>query len=72
MPGVLLICIWVGQGSSVLAVGVRGHCLDIFLSLSLSLSLSQTTETTSRYRLRERPVKPKQPSASFVLSGTSC
>ena len=50
----------------MLAVGVRGH----FLSLSLSLSLSQTTETTARYRLRERPVKrpvkPKQPSASFV------
>ena len=46
----------------MLAVGVRGHCLDI----PLSLSLSQTTETTARYRLRERPVKPKQPSASFV------
>ena len=44
----------------MLAVGVRGHCLDIFLSLS------QTTETTARYRLTERPVKLKQPSASFV------
>ena len=47
MPGVLLICIWVGQGSSVLAVGVRGHCLDIFLSLSLSLSLSNDGDNVS-------------------------
>ena len=35
--GVLLIWITVGQGPIVLAVGVGGGCLDIFLSSTTSL-----------------------------------
>ena len=37
VPGVLLIWIRVGQGPTVLAVGVGGGCLDIFLSSVISL-----------------------------------
>ena len=57
------------QGSNVVAVDAGGHCLDIFLS-HLSLSLSLTTETTARYRLRERPVKPKivKPNHQTIIS----
>ena len=33
VPGILLIWIRVGQGSTVLAVGAVGGCLDIFFSL---------------------------------------
>ena len=32
VSGVLLVCIMVGQGPIVLAVGAGGGCLDIFLS----------------------------------------
>ena len=43
VPGSLLIWIIVGQGPTVLAVGVGGGCLDIFfspLSFLFSFSLS--------------------------------
>ena len=35
--GVLLICIIVGQGPTVLAVGAGGGCLDIFTLIITSL-----------------------------------
>ena len=37
--GVLLIWIIVGQGSTALAVGAGGGCLDIFVSSIISLFL---------------------------------
>ena len=39
-PGVLLICIIVRQGSTALAVGAGGCCLDIFSRLSFLSSFS--------------------------------
>ena len=38
-PGVLLIWIIVGQGSTLLTVGASGPCLDIFSPLSNPFSL---------------------------------
>ena len=62
--GVLLICITVGQGPIVLAVGAGGGCLDIF-SLIYHLSfLSPSLWETARYRLKyclKGPLSLKQP-----------
>ena len=40
MPGRPTICITVGQGSSALAVGAGGGCLDIFTLIYPFFSLS--------------------------------
>ena len=58
---VLLICILVGQGSTVLAVGPGGSCLDIFSLVSfLSPSLLETAQCRLKYCLKG-PLSPKQP-----------
>ena len=62
--GVLLIWIRVGQGSTALAVGAGGGCLDIF-SLIYHFSFpSPSLWETARYRLKyclKGPLSPKQP-----------
>ena len=64
VPGRPTILITVGQGSTVLAVGAGGGCLDIFtLSYPFS-SLSPSLWETARYRLKyclKGPLNPKQP-----------
>ena len=62
--GVLLICIIVGQGPVVLAVGAGGGCLDIFSLICPFSPLSPSLWETARYRLKyclKRPLNPKQP-----------
>ena len=58
------IWITVGQGPTVLAVGVGGGCLDI-LTLTYHFSpLSPSLCETARYRLKyylKGPLNPKQP-----------
>ena len=61
--GVLHIWIEVGQGSTALAVGADGGCLDIF-SLNYHFFLSPSLWETARYRLQyclKGPLSPKQP-----------
>ena len=66
--GVLLICMIVGQGPTVLAVGAGGGCLDIFTHISFPLSLSLWE--TARYRLKyclKGPLSPKQPTKKSYI-----
>ena len=54
----------VGQGSTALAVGAGGGCLDIFTLLYTFSSLSPSLWETGRYRLKyclKGPLNPKQP-----------
>ena len=63
VPGRPAILITVGQGTTALAVGAGGGCLDIF-SLIYPLSpLSPSLWETARYRLKHcliGPLNPKQ------------
>ena len=62
--GVLLICMIVGQGPTVLAVGAGGGCLDIFTLVYPFPPLSPSLWETARYRLKyclKGPLNPKQP-----------
>ena len=62
VPGRPTICITIGQGSSALAVGAGGGCLDILLSSILSF-LSLSFWETALYRLKyclKGPLNPKQ------------
>ena len=62
--GVLLIWIIVGQGSTALAVGTGGGCLDIFSLVCRFSFLSPPLRETARYRLKyclKGPLSPKQP-----------
>ena len=62
--GVLLIWIIVGQGSTALAVGAGGGCLDIFSLVCRFSFLSPPLWETARYRLKyclKGPLSPKQP-----------
>ena len=62
--GVLLIWIRVGQGSTALAVGAGGGCLDIFSLVYHFSFLSPSLWETARYRLKyclKGPLSPKQP-----------
>ena len=65
VPGRPTILITVGQGSTALAVGAGGGCLDIFpLSIYLFSSPSPSLWETARYRLKyclKGPLNPKQP-----------
>ena len=64
VPGRLTICMIVGQGPIVLAVGAGGGCLDIFTLLYLFSPLSPSFWETARYRLKyclKGPLNPKQP-----------
>ena len=62
--GVLLIWLIVGQGSTTLAVGARGGCLDIFTLIYPFSPLSPSFWETARYRIKyclKGPLNPKQP-----------
>ena len=64
MPGRPTIWITVGQGPTVLAVGVGGGCLDIFTLIYPFFPLSPSLWETARYRLKyclKGPLNPKQP-----------
>ena len=64
LPGRPTILITVGQGSTALAVGGGGGCLDIFTLLYPFSSLSPSLWETARYRLKyclKGPLNPKQP-----------
>ena len=63
VPGRPTIWIIVGQGSTALAVGAGGGCLDIFTLIYPFSSFSLFWER-ARYRLKyclKGPLKPKQP-----------
>ena len=62
VPGRLTIWITVGQGSTALAVGAGGGCLDIFTLICLFIPLSPSLWETARYRLQyclKGPLNPK-------------
>ena len=64
VPGRPTIWITVGQGSSALAVGAGGGCLDIFTLIYPFSPLSPSLWETTRYRLKyclKGPLNPKQP-----------
>ena len=64
VPGRPTILITVGQGSTALAVGAGGGCLDIFPPIYLFSSPSPFLWKTVRYRLKyclKGPLNPKQP-----------
>ena len=63
-PGVLLIWIRVGQGSTALAVGAGESCLDIFTLIYHFSFLSTSLWETARQRLNyclKGLLSPKQP-----------
>ena len=62
VPGRPLIWITVGQGSTALAVGAGGGCLDIFTLIYPFFPLSPSLSETARYRLKycfKGPLNPK-------------
>ena len=64
VPGRPTISITVAQGSTALAVGTGGGCLDIFTLIHPFSRLSPSLWETVRYRLKyclRRPLNPKQP-----------
>ena len=64
VPGRPTICISVGQGPTVLAVGAGGGCLDMFTLIYPFSPLSPSLWVTARYRLKyclKGPLNPKQP-----------
>ena len=60
VPGCPTVWMIVGQGPVVLAVGVRGGCLDINLFSPLSPSLWETALYRLKYCLKGQ-LNPKQP-----------
>ena len=70
-PGRPTIRITVGQGSTALAVGAGGDCLDIFSLICHVSFLSPSLWETARYRLKyclEGPLNPKQPTTNLQYS----
>ena len=64
VPGRPTILITVGQGSTALAVGAGGGCLDIFTLIYLFSPPSPSLWETARYRLKyclKGALSPKQP-----------
>ena len=63
--GILLICIRVGQGPTVLVVGAGGGCVDIFSLVYHFFSFrSPSLWEAAQYRLKyclKGPLSPKQP-----------
>ena len=62
VPGRPTIWITVGQGSTALAVGAGGDCLDIFTLICPFSLLSPSLSKTARYRLKyclKGPLSPK-------------
>ena len=69
VPGRPTIWMIVGQGSTVLAVGAGGGCLDIFTLVYPFSSLSPSLWETARYRLKyclKGPLNPKQPTNQMI------
>ena len=69
VPGRPTIWITVGQGSTALAVGAGGGCLDIFTLIYPFSPLSPSLWETARYRLKyclKGPLNPKQPTNQIV------
>ena len=63
VPGRPTIWITVGEGTTVLAVGAGGGCLDIFTLDYPFCPLSPSLWETARYRLKyclKGPLNPKQ------------
>ena len=59
----------VGQGPTVLAVGVGGGCLDIFALIYPFSPLSPSLWETARYRLKyclKGPLNPKLPTNHYL------
>ena len=71
VPGRPTIWITVGQGSTVLAVGAGGGCLDIFTLIYPFFLLSPSLWETARYRLKycKGPLNPKQPNNQPIHDG---
>ena len=68
------IWIIVGQGSTALAVGAGGGCLDIFTLICSFSPLSPSLWETARYRLKyclKGPLNPKQPTNRLQSSNIS-
>ena len=64
VPGRPTILITIGQGTTTLAVGAGGGCLDILLSSILSFLFLPLFWETAIYRLKyclKGPLNPKQP-----------
>ena len=64
VPGRPTIWMIVGQGTTVLAVGACGGCLDIFTLIYLYSPLTPSLWETARFRLKyclKGPLNPKQP-----------
>ena len=64
VPGRPTIWIIVGQGSTALAVGAGGGCLDIFSLVYHFSFLTPSLWETARYRLKyclKSPLSPNQP-----------
>ena len=64
VPGRPTIWMIVGQGSTALAVGAGGGCLDIFNLIYAFSPLSPSLWEAARYRLKyclKGPLNPKQP-----------
>ena len=62
VPGRPTIWMTVGQGSTALAVGAGGGCLDIFTLIYPFFPLSPSLWETARYRLKyclKGPLNPK-------------
>ena len=80
LPVLGRLTIWntVGQGSTALAVGAGGGCLDIFTLICLTSPLSPSLWETAKYWeteiLSQRAVKPKttnQP-INFEITRVDC
>ena len=73
VPGRPTIWITVGQGSTALAVGAGGGCLDIFTLIYSFFPFSPSLWEAARYSLKyclKGPLNPKQPtnhSTNFIL-----
>ena len=64
VPGRPTIMDYSGQGSTALAVGAGGECLDIFTLVYHFSFLSPSLWDTARYTLKyflKGPLSPKQP-----------
>ena len=66
VPGRPTIWISVGQGPTVLAVGVGGGCLDIFTLIYPVSPLSSSLWETARYRLKYCLKGPLNPTQSTI------
>ena len=74
VPGRPTIWIIVGQGSSILAVGAGGGCLDIFTLIYLFSPLSPSLWETVQYRLKyclKGPLSSKQPTKNRMVPSFS-